>query len=274
MPYVEGVAARVFGGRVMAEDYLWSGEDATLGETRLGRAFRDNTGNLLDKWHHYFEVYERHLERFREQPVRVLEIGVQNGGSLQMWRRYLGKEAVLFGIDVDPRCAQLDGHGASVRIGSQADPDFLRRVIAEMGGVDVVIDDGSHRSEDMRTTFDVLYPILSDGGVYLIEDVHACYWTEYGGGYRRSNSFVETMKRVVDDLHHWYHAHRIMIPAAEDRVFGLHFYDSMIVLEKRRIGRPRRSRTGRVASVNKFDQARPGARAAKAQTPQAMPEEK
>ena len=55
----------------------------------------------IDKWHHYFEVYERHLARLRSANPTVLEIGVQQGGSMEMWRQYFGGSARIFGIDID-----------------------------------------------------------------------------------------------------------------------------------------------------------------------------
>ena len=85
---------------------------------------------------------------------------------------------VIFGIDVDPKCAAFDGT-AVVRIGSQDDPKFLRDVAAEMKGIDVVLDDGSHVGRHQRASFDVLFPLLSDGGIYIIEDVCTSYWPHW-----------------------------------------------------------------------------------------------
>jgi hypothetical protein len=126
--------------------------------------------------------------------VRFLEIGVSKGGSLDMWRSYFGPEAVIYGIDIDEACAQFDGRSAQVRIGSQDDPAFLASVVAEMGGVDVVLDDGSHDSRHIRASLDVLFPLLSEGGVYMMEDLHAAYWVSHSGGYRRPSSIMETVK--------------------------------------------------------------------------------
>src|SRR5262245_27995053 len=85
----------------------------------LHRAFYENDGPLVHKWRHYLSIYDRHLSAFCNTPARFLEIGVSDGGSLRMWRQYFGSKAVIFGIDIDPRCAFLDGQDGSVRIGSQ-----------------------------------------------------------------------------------------------------------------------------------------------------------
>ncbi|KAG1649487.1 putative 14 protein in nqo3 5'region [Nymphon striatum] len=104
--------------------------------------YAGNEGVKVHKWHHYLPLYDRYFGQYRNTPVKFLEIGVNNGGSLQMWRRYLGPDAVLCGIDINPDCAQYDGQSGMVRIGSQDDPEFLAEVVKEMGGVDVVLDDG------------------------------------------------------------------------------------------------------------------------------------
>ena len=70
----------------------------------LHNYFLNNSGKLLHKWMHYFDIYERHLERFRNTAPIMLEIGVSGGGSLAMWKDYLGPEAKIVGIDIDPAC--------------------------------------------------------------------------------------------------------------------------------------------------------------------------
>ena len=110
----------------------------------------------------------------------MLEIGVAQGGSLALWRKFLGDEAVIFGIDIDPKCAAFDGSGGRVRIGSQDDPKFLRDVAAEMKGIDVVLDDGSHIGRHQRASFDVLFPLLSDGGIYIMAHPMICGHLEVG----------------------------------------------------------------------------------------------
>ena len=54
----------------------------------------------LDKYLHYFDVYEKHLKRFVGQSFCMIEIGVNQGGSLFMWREYFGKGVRIVGIDL------------------------------------------------------------------------------------------------------------------------------------------------------------------------------
>lgn len=210
-----------------------------IGDTRMERLFANHQGPQLLKWLHYLPIYERHFSPYREVgSVSLLELGVYRGGSLKLWREYFGPAAQVFGIDIDPACARFDGDYGSVRIGSQADPDFLQGVVQEMGGIDIVIDDGSHVMKHIKASFETLFPLLSDGGLYVVEDLHTAYWPSFGGGYRSRRSFIETAKGLVDDMHHWYHRRAASQPFAKDQVAAVHFYDSMIVFEKRKVERP------------------------------------
>ncbi|WP_432676134.1 class I SAM-dependent methyltransferase [Nioella aestuarii] len=211
----------------------------------LERFFWSNDGPIVHKWLHYFPIYERYFGAFKGKPVRFLEIGVSKGGSLDMWRSYFGPEAVIFGIDIDPNCAEFDGRSGAVRIGSQDDPEFLAKVVEEMGGLDLVLDDGSHHSRHIRKSLDTLFPLLSDGGVYMIEDLHAAYWPSFGGGYRRPSSFMEVVKVMIDDMHHWYHSRGEKVQATAGGLSGLHVHDSITVLEKQALSRPAHAQRGR-----------------------------
>src|SRR5215470_10204031 len=115
-----------------------------------------HSGRPIHKWTHYLPVYERHLARFVNQTSTLIEIGVSKGGSLQMWKRYLGPFAQIVGIDVDPACRELTESQIAVRIGDQGDTAFLQNITDEFGVPDIVIDDGSHVMKDISASFDFL----------------------------------------------------------------------------------------------------------------------
>jgi Methyltransferase domain len=167
----------------------------------LQQLWDEHEGRLVDKWAHYLPIYERHFARFRGTPVSLLEIGVAHGGSLQLWRAYFGKNCVILGLDIDPRCAQYSEPHIYVYTLDQADP----AVCDTIGRVDIVIDDGSHRCLDQVASFKMLWPRLAEGGVYLIEDCHA-----HGEG-----TFIEWAKNTLIGN---------IIPIA--------FYQHVVVLEK------------------------------------------
>src|SRR5206468_3414241 len=76
--------------------------DASLVDTFLG-----HDGHVSDKWEHYLAIYELELARFGANPIHLLEIGVQNGGSLEIWAKYLPTGSSIVGLDIDPACASL-----------------------------------------------------------------------------------------------------------------------------------------------------------------------
>lgn len=203
-------------------------------------AFGSHSGRFVTKWQQYLPVYDRLFAPYRSKPTKMLEIGVSKGGSLELWRGYFGEDATIFGIDIDPACAAFDGEAAQVRIGSQDDPAFLKSVASEMGSIDIVLDDGSHASSHMQTSFETLFPLLSDGGIYVVEDTQCCYWGDYGGGYRKKSSFIEFAKRTIDDMHRWYHP----FPGRFDDIRSVQFFDGMIVFEKGAARKPRLIESG------------------------------
>ena len=138
--------------------------------------------------------------------------------------------------------AAFDGQAGQVRIGSQDDSEFLGRVVHEMGGVDVVLDDGSHMMAHIEASLKVLFPRLTMGGVYMIEDLHAACWPEFGGGLGAEANVFNTLRRMVDDMHHWYHDGGAAVAALA--VTGLHIPDSLVVLDKAPVHRPTHSIVG------------------------------
>lgn len=124
------------------------------------------------KCHNYTPIYEGHFEAIRDRDLRLLEIGIDKGSSLQMWANYF-MNGKIFGIDINP---PLKISGATCLQGSQADPQFLQMVNEEHGPFDVIVDDGSHFNPHMRISFDTLFPLLKSGGTYVVEDLYCCYW--------------------------------------------------------------------------------------------------
>jgi cephalosporin hydroxylase len=209
----------------------------------VASAFFEAEGRPVHKWHHYLEIYEHHLSQYRGTPLLFLEIGVFDGGSLDMWRRYFGQKATIVGIDINQKCSDRVDPPNIVRIGSQADPNFLNNVVAEFGRPDVVLDDGSHIASHQRASFGTLFEPLKDGGLYIIEDVHTSYWAEWEGGFRRGKTGIEFVKEMIDDIHEWYHK-RPHVAVKGDTVGAIHIYDSVVVVEKRNRGRPGMIRGG------------------------------
>lgn len=211
----------------------------------LEKYFAANVGGAIHKWKGYFEIYERHLSRYRGTDVHVLEIGVLHGGSLQMWKQYFGPDARIYGVDVNPHAKDLEEAQVEILIGDQADRAFLEEVASIVPRIDILIDDGGHRMKQQKTTFDVLFPHVHPHGVYVCEDLHTSYWAEFGGGYRRRSSYIEYSKQFIDWINAWHSRSRKLAVSDFTRsVHGLHYYDSLLVMEKRPMEPPSGVQTG------------------------------
>ena len=126
---------------------------------------------------HYEPLYERILPLYRNltRPIRLLEIGIDTGASLCIWLEYFGANNIsIFGIDISPKAIAAAPSEAITFLGDQADATFLQRVISQSGGqFDIVIDDGGHGIQQQQVSFDVLWPEVVPGGVYIIEDLES-----------------------------------------------------------------------------------------------------
>ena len=198
--------------------------------------FQTNDQHIIHKWKHYFPAYERHFAKFVNTDVVFLEIGCGQGGPLQMWKRFLGPYARIVGIDLRPECKEFAEDQIDIRIGDQSDKTFLLDVCKEFGVPDVVLDDGSHVMSHIHASFSALYPQLPRNGVYMVEDLHTAYWSEFEGGLERKESFIETCKHLIDELNADHS--RGALPATEfsRNTLSIHFYDSIVVFEKGRHG--------------------------------------
>jgi len=214
----------------------------------LEKYFRSNDKRLFTKWNHYFDVYDRHFHKYRNKPVVILEIGVFHGGSLQMWKEYFGPQALIFGIDNNPKCKELEEENIKIFIGSQSDRAFLREVKKQMPPIDILIDDGGHTMEQQIVSFEELFGAIKEDGVYLCEDLHTSYWLKYGGGYKRRGSFIEYSKNFIDRLHAFHSEQsRFGVDAFTRSADSIHYYDSIIVIEKRLRQKPVNEQSGKAS---------------------------
>lgn len=208
----------------------------------FAEVFRAHRGRICNKWAQYVTAYDRELAPLlaRRTPLRLLEIGVQSGGSLDLWIDLLPERSTVLGIDIDPACADLTFSGSvRVEIGDATDPVFLDRIL---GGqeFDVIIDDGSHRSTDVIAAFELLFPRLAASGLYIIEDLHASYWASFGGGWRAPGSAIEHLKELIDALHMDYvggnpgieEEDMALLRRRNREIARVSFVDSMAVIER------------------------------------------
>ncbi len=215
--------------------------------------YSSHAGKLSDKWSLYLDAYDAVFARFRGRPVAFAEIGVQNGGSLELWAKYFPQASIVLGCDIDPKCGALafDDPRIAVVVGNVNSDPAYRAIVARSPRYDVFIDDGSHTSRDIVMTFCSYFRHVSPGGIYAIEDLHCSYLKGWGGGVDRPDTSMAFLKRLADWVNlRWWKAERepssLLDPffppaprpdtAAFRDIRSVTFLDSMCLVERRADG--------------------------------------
>lgn len=165
----------------------------------LDQLAKEHKSDKSSEFHNYCVKYEKYLPFNRDDKLKILEIGVEFGNSMRMWRDYFFISDII-GIDIVPDCVKHNSKRITVEIGDQTDENFLNSVSDKHGPFDMIVDDGSHICQHITRTFNVLFPSLKSGGVYIIEDTHASYYEDFGGGYLREDSTIEYFKDLIDNV--------------------------------------------------------------------------
>lgn len=192
--------------------------------------------------HHYIQHYVKHFHQFRKKKINILEIGVggaenpdTGGGSLRMWKYYFPKSKI-YGIDIFDKSKQQENR-IKIFKGNQNDPDFLKDVFRKTNSsLDIVIDDGSHKNEHVITTFKILFPLINNGGIYVVEDLQTSYWSALGGDSINLNNPKTSMnffKSFTDCLNYEEFDKPRYVPTYFDKhILSLHFYHNLIFVYK------------------------------------------
>lgn len=173
----------------------------------LLKLYRAHTGKVSDRWLAYLKQYDELFAPWRDRPLRLLEIGIQNGGSLEIWGLYFPKASVLVGCDIDPLCAGLTYDDPRIRVvvGDASIDDTEFRITEYSPEWDIVIEDGSHHSRHIVDAFARFFPRVAVGGMFIAEDLHCGYWREFEGGLADPFSSIAFFKRLADlvNFEHW-----------------------------------------------------------------------
>lgn len=193
--------------------------------------------------HSYTEHYHHYFQGMREDPIHLLEIGIggyddpnAGGSSLRMWRDYF-LQAQIYGLDWFEKPG-VAGERIRTYQGSQADPLTLSRIAEATPDrrFDIIIDDGSHRSEHVIFTFMAMFQYVVDGGWYVIEDTQTSYWSHFGGSSSQMGAPLTMhgyFASLIDGLN-WREIHRPgYTPNYTDaNITGMHFHHNMIFIRK------------------------------------------
>jgi len=216
-------------------DIRATGKDNDL--NKLGEIYR--TDKIQQ--HHYGQHYMSHFNKYRDEKIKMLEIGVggyekstSGGKSLRMWKAYFPK-GEIFALDIYDK-SPLQEDRIKIFHGSQVDTEFMNNTIETIGDLDIIIDDGSHINEHVIETFGQLFPKLKDGGVYVIEDTQTSYWAEYGGDsqdLKNPKTMMNFFKNLTDSMNN----KEFEIPDYQQnyydkKIVSMHFYHNLIFIHK------------------------------------------
>jgi demethylmacrocin O-methyltransferase len=195
-----------------------------------------------DKWgrHRYTGHYEDHLGYLRKRKFTMLEIGIggyaregKGGNSLRMWKHFYPRASIV-GLDIQDK-SFVDEHRIQTYKGSQTDEELLKTIMQTAGDVRIIIDDGSHRPEHIRETFRILFPLLRNGGWYIIEDTQTSYWPRYGGNPDRhaTDTSMALVKDLVDGLNYEEYNSKGYRPTYSERhVVAVYCYHNLVFIRK------------------------------------------
>lgn len=241
------------------------------GRESLVTLHRAHAGLVSDKWSGNLVHYDRILRDLRDSDIRLLEIGVQNGGSLEIWSSYFARGRIFVGCDINPDCGLLGFADPRIHVvvADAGTPLAKTRIMELSGRFDLVIDDGSHRSGDILRAFLQYFPTVTANGLYVIEDLHCSYWREFEGGLDCATASLAFFRAVTDviNLEHWQDernvaarfrhfedAHGLEIDTRIFRsVASVEFVNSMVIIRK---GGPEETQlgtrlvSGRIARVS------------------------
>ena len=190
-------------------------------ELELQKIYNE-TKYLSIKYDTYFPVYEELLAKYRGRKITIVEVGIFNGGSLFMWRKYFGPEARIIGIDLNPIAKDWEKDGF------------------EVGPIDILIDDGGHTNDQQIITSHFAIQNIKDGGVLIVEDVHTSYFRGFGNPFKYS--FINFASHIVTSINSRASSLRRAKSNYWSIVYNLGFYESIVVFhinrQKCKIGIP------------------------------------
>jgi len=174
--------------------------------TKLADDFGTDKGS---RKHNYTPAYHKHFKYIRCKVRKILEIGVGKGSSVVMWMKYFNPDIVV-GLDIAPQAIVRTKHqlykflGQEATnnfigyVGNQTDYDMLKHIVDQHGKFDFIIDDGSHRHTDEQKTLIYLFPFLTHGGTYIIEDLHVTRDESACPRFIRTDTWINNIIRFND----------------------------------------------------------------------------
>jgi len=185
--------------------------------------------NFSTKYSKYFKIYDEIFLPYKDRKIIFVEIGVYNGGSLEIWKKFFNKESRIIGIDINPECKKLETQGYEIFIGDQTDKTFWENFFKTVGNVDIVLDDGGHRNEQQINTVINCIPNINNGGIIAVEDTHTSYMKDFT--VPKKYSFINFSKKIIDDVNFTYPNIGKFKFSLNKYIHSINFYESFVVFK-------------------------------------------
>ena len=181
----------------------------------------------------FFEIYHNYFNSLRDSNIKILEIGIDKGESLRIWREYFSK-AKICGIDINPIDFKIDG--VDIIKADQTNLEDLKRVCEKYKNFDIIIDDGGHHSHQIITSFNFLFDFLNNDGLYIVEDLQTSYFPRFGGSrfkLNRSKTSMNFIKSLTDSINYEQNDKPFFKNKKFDGLIKhVHFYQNIAVIKK------------------------------------------
>jgi 2-polyprenyl-3-methyl-5-hydroxy-6-metoxy-1,4-benzoquinol methylase len=142
----------------------------------------DNSRTDKNTTHSYLETYEKLFRSKKNSAKNILEIGVQDGGSIKLWFDYF-KNATIYGIDlrkIRDMWNELKNK-SRIKLGcfDAYSRDFIDKYLIPLNvKFDILIDDGPHTLKSMKFFINNYLQLLKDDGILVVEDIQHIEWVE------------------------------------------------------------------------------------------------
>ena len=153
------------------------------------------------KWNNYFNIYENLFKKFINKKIKIVEVGIGDGGSLFMWKYFFGQKAKIIGIEQNPEAKKLKKYGFQIFIGDQSNPIFWKNFYKKVGKIDILIDDGGHTNLQQITTLMESINHINPNGIIVVEDTHTSFMKDKGFKNPSKFSFINFTLMIVETLH-------------------------------------------------------------------------
>ena len=181
----------------------------------------------------FLEIYEKYLKDYKNEEINILEIGVDRGDSLRLWREYFTK-AKICGIDIIEKDVKIDG--VDIFYGDQSNHNFLKTVVDKYKMFNIIIDDGSHLSKHIIKSLEYLFDYLEKYGLYIIEDLQTSYFPRYGGSrfnLKKNKTSMNYLKSLADSINYeHYDKPFIKRKKFDGQIQYVHFYQNIAIIKK------------------------------------------